>query len=163
MGTIFASIILGWVAAFAADGLGDAFDELGARFDRINANDVFSIALPVGTRYEPLDGAESVVGRFRHEAFNVYFDYGRYSAQFREERTAPANTVESLVVFGRSAFVVYGPATNAHCTDRDAYFAALTVLVKRSDQTRLSLTACATTKTALDDILLSYRSVQFAQ
>lgn len=122
---------------------------------RVDVQD-FSMALPPGWKYSPLQGIDSLVGEFTGAGVTLNFDYGWYSNSLVNDAD-PAYVVTYETIDGANAKIVVPRAVTNGTTG--VYFEGLGT--NRLD--RLQISGTGLTDAQQDLVLQMFRTIQFAE
>lgn len=150
-----------WIAC-GCSAMDNSTDGGAADWVQVQADELFSVMAPPGTRWQARDGKDSAAGRFETPAFTLAYDYGFYSNPLNDASHAERYATRDLVIDGRKAKTVsyYAPG---HSAARPYFIGIHFPNVKPSAQGSIRLTVYASVAAAedYDQIIRIFESIRF--
>ena len=90
----------------AINPVGSCFAGTQSDWVKVNADSIFYLLAPAGTKFLHDQGADSFVGNFDGPGFKLYFDYGAYSNPMLNDETMHNYETEKAIVQDKQARII---------------------------------------------------------
>lgn len=121
----------------------------------------FNFYAPADTKTVPVQGIDSLVGRYQSASFSLNFDYGAYSSPLDEFKGKPGYNAHTERIDGKKAKIVTYSSPDAAPFTEGVAIHFPNVAKSGSWQTKLTMVAQCRTKANANQALTLFRTIKF--